>query len=45
MTAFWESWDAAETPFLADDRPWDRADLVVDGEAGLVGGLMRVTEP
>lgn len=27
--AFWEEWMAQEVPFLAADRPWDRADLVV----------------
>jgi hypothetical protein len=26
---FWDAWMAAEEPFLADDRPWERADLVV----------------
>jgi hypothetical protein len=29
--AFWDEWDAAEVPFLADDRPWERAHLVVCG--------------
>ena len=28
---FWHEWMAAETPFLAEDRPWERADLVVCG--------------
>lgn len=31
---FWDEWMTAEEPFLADDRPWDRADLVVRGDAG-----------
>jgi hypothetical protein len=31
---FWDEWMAAEEPFLADDRPWDRADLVVRADAG-----------
>jgi hypothetical protein len=26
---FWDDWMAAEEPFLAADRPWERADLVV----------------
>ena len=29
--AFWDEWEAAERPFLAAERPWERADLVVDG--------------
>jgi hypothetical protein len=29
--AFWDEWEAAERPFLAVERPWERADLVVDG--------------
>lgn len=29
--AFWDEWDAAEIPFVAADRPWERADLVVSG--------------
>jgi hypothetical protein len=28
---FWDEWEAEERPFLAADRPWDRADVVVDG--------------
>ena len=28
---FWAEWDAEEVPFLAADRPWERADLVVAG--------------
>lgn len=28
---FWDEWMAAELPFLAEDRPWDRARLVVNG--------------
>ena len=36
---FWDEWMSAEEPFLALDRPWNRADLVVnasvaDGEPG-----------
>ena len=32
--AFWHEWEAEEQPFLAADRPWERADVVVDGRAG-----------
>lgn len=32
---FWDEWDAEEVPFLAADRPWERADLVVCGTAQL----------
>lgn len=28
---FWDEWEAEEVPFLAADRPWERADLVVAG--------------
>lgn len=28
---FWDRWDAQEVRFLAEDRPWDRADLVLCG--------------
>jgi hypothetical protein len=28
---FWNEWDAEEVPFLAADRPWERADLIVAG--------------
>ena len=30
-TDFWWEWDAEEQPFLADDRPWQRADVVICG--------------
>lgn len=30
-TAFWDSWAAAEEPFLADETPWTRADAIVAG--------------
>jgi hypothetical protein len=29
--AFWDEWEAAERPFLAAERPWERADTIVDG--------------
>lgn len=28
---FWDEWDAEELPFLAADRPWERAIMVVCG--------------
>jgi hypothetical protein len=31
--AFWDEWMTAEEPFLAGDRPWGRADLVVSSRA------------
>lgn len=34
--AFWDEWDAEERAFLAADRPWERADLVVCGTPDLV---------
>ncbi|MDP9418495.1 MAG: hypothetical protein M3P48_11870 [Actinomycetota bacterium] len=32
---FWDEWEAEEVPFLAHQRPWDRADLVVAGTPDL----------
>lgn len=29
---FWHWWMAAERPFFAGDRPWERADVIVSGE-------------
>jgi energy-coupling factor transporter ATP-binding protein EcfA2 len=29
---FWDEWEARERPFLAADRPWAHADLVVNGQ-------------
>jgi hypothetical protein len=29
--SFWDEWMAAEEPFLADHRPWERANLVING--------------
>lgn len=31
---FWDEWMAAEEPLLARDRPWERADLVVNASVG-----------
>ena len=28
---FWHAWMAAERPFFAADRPWERADMIVSG--------------
>ena len=30
--AFWDEWEARERPFLAADRPWERAVLVISGQ-------------
>lgn len=30
-TAFWDEWMAQEFPFVADQRPWERANFVVSG--------------
>jgi hypothetical protein len=35
--AFWDSWSAEEDPFMADDRPWERAHVVVCGTPSLAG--------
>ena len=35
-------WMAAELPFLAADRPWSRAAVLVDGTAGATGDEVRV---
>jgi energy-coupling factor transporter ATP-binding protein EcfA2 len=32
-TAFWAEWEARERPFLAAERPWERAGLVLSGAA------------
>jgi hypothetical protein len=34
---FWDEWDLEELPFLKDDRPWERANLVVCGTPDLAG--------
>lgn len=44
--AFWHEWMSHETPFLAEDRPWERARLVVSGTPtiGLAAGEIAVAE-
>jgi hypothetical protein len=34
--AFWDEWMAQEEPFLAADRPWERADTIVCGTPDLI---------
>lgn len=29
--AFWDEWMVAELVFLAEQRPWERADFIVSG--------------
>lgn len=45
--AFWEEWMRAEEPFLAADRPWSRAALVVSGTppADADGHVLVATGP
>ncbi|NTW40463.1 MAG: hypothetical protein HGA44_11355 [Cellulomonadaceae bacterium] len=31
VDGFWDEWESMEAPFLADDRPWERAGLIVCG--------------
>ena len=33
----WWEWDREEQPFLADDRPWERADVILCGTPDLTG--------
>lgn len=28
---FWFEWQASEQPFLEQDKPWDRAKIIIDG--------------
>lgn len=45
---FWDDWEAEEVPFLAADRPWERADLVALGTPGTPygpGGLAVADPP
>ncbi len=34
---FWDRWNAEEVPFLAQDRPWERALMIVCGTPELTG--------
>ena len=45
--AFWDHWMAEEVPFLADDKPWERASAVVAGniERPADGQLIKVAPP
>ncbi|MEF2276872.1 hypothetical protein V3W47_01085 [Deinococcus sp. YIM 134068] len=31
VEAFWDEWMAEEVPFFAQERPWERADVIVSG--------------
>lgn len=44
-SAFWQEWMDEEGPFLAGQRPWERADVIVvnDDLAGGIGDALRVT--
>lgn len=33
--AFWDEWMVEEFPFLAEQRPWERADVIVSGTPDL----------
>lgn len=33
--AFWDEWATEELPFLAEQRPWERADVIVSGTSDL----------
>jgi hypothetical protein len=35
LMAFWNEWVSAEAIFLSDQHPWERADLMVDGNSSL----------
>jgi hypothetical protein len=35
LVAFWNEWVSAEAIFLSDQHPWERADLMVDGNSSL----------
>ena len=39
---FWEEWGRFEDPFLAADRPWTRAHLIIDGTARGADGDTRL---
>ena len=36
-TDFWWEWDREERPFLAEDRPWERAAMIICGTPELTG--------
>ena len=36
-TDLWWEWDREEQPFLAHDRPWERAEVIVCGTPQLTG--------
>jgi len=41
-TSFWHEWMAEELPFLARQRPWERADLVVAGSPSDIGSPVDI---
>ena len=42
--AGWEEWQSEEVPFLARDRPWERADVIVAGTGLGPAGALLVAE-
>jgi pantothenate kinase len=40
--AGWDEWQAEEVPFLARDRPWERADVIVAGTGLAPAGELLV---
>lgn len=36
------TWQAEELPFLAEDKPWERADLIVAGTAPTTDGAADI---
>ena len=44
-TAFWQEWMAHELPFVADQRPWERADVIVAGSPTGVGDSSGAAPP
>ncbi|MCE1178870.1 MAG: hypothetical protein LWW86_07535 [Micrococcales bacterium] len=41
--AFWDERVAVEDPFLARERPWERADLVINGTPDQASDYVLVT--
>jgi hypothetical protein len=39
----WDEWEAEEVPFLLDDRPWQRAQFIVDTSGPYDAGSVRIT--